>query len=201
MHYSIQSGQTNTISDKFQVITDKLSTRNLLPTIVAGLTALWIGLLFIAIQQTGSLNPGTPADLTATRNEPPMSVVAASGDAVLQTSSVTAPTGEAAQSSLQSTDSTTSMDKKVPANNPQENSVASTLEPVVGGRGGGDDTPTTTDTSPVAPPVPAGDPALDVELDTPITPDPISVDLGLDNGVQLGTDVGGLIDLDIGLGL
>ncbi|MDB5169834.1 MAG: hypothetical protein JWN82_230 [Candidatus Saccharibacteria bacterium] len=193
MHYNLEEGMQPTWRDRFGSITEQLTGRNVLPIAVAAIAALWIGLIFTAMQQTGPANPGTPSDLTGTKSSPGMAVA---GTPANNPSLATPGSSDslAATQVVQSTANAAAMNSSTAAT---ENTVAPTVAPIVGGRGGGGDdsggggSPAVTVPAPELPaPVPDPVPVVDLTVDTPLTPDPIIIDVDPDNGLQLDPGLG-----------
>ncbi|HEY1063699.1 MAG TPA: hypothetical protein VGE30_00175 [Candidatus Saccharimonadales bacterium] len=193
MHYSVYEGMQNTWSDRFDSVSDRITAHNWLPAGVAGLVVLWIGLIFAAMQ-VGSQGPGTPSDLTATRNNPPMAVTAAGGSPTDLRVDSAGTNVAAAQPTTFSADTEPLATTPTPA---QETPLTPLNDPIIGGRGGGGTGALETPSLPAAP-----EPTVGLEVDTPVT-EPIGVDVGTNDGLQAGVDLGGLldVDLDVGLGL
>lgn len=187
MYYNVYEGMQNTWYDRFGSVTDRVSSHNWLPAGVASLVLVWLGLLFMAIQPTISVNPGVPADLTATRNNPPMSVTTATnggGELGVRDS----------DSSMMTVGSTSNVATTTTEASSSENPIAPMTDPIIGGRGA-DETPIVE-----TPSVPT--PAADVEVDTtPITSEPVTVGVDTDDGLQADVDAGGLLELDVDLDL
>lgn len=185
MHYNVYEGAQNTWYDRFGSVSHQVTAHNWLPAAAAGMVILWIGLLFGALQQTAPTSPGRPSDLTATRSNPPMTVTAAPGDTVGQSSnSSTRAATQPVQSSgdLQAIEApTTSSESPV------------TAASVIGGKGG-DSEPLPSAALPSTPATPAADPTASLTVDTPLTSEPVTVDAGVTNdGLQLDANLDGIL--------
>lgn len=184
MYYNVYEGMQNTWSDRFGSITKPFTGYNWLPTAVGSLVILWVGLLFTAINQTGPANPGAPSDIRTSKSTPAMAVTTASDTSAAMTSPTSnSSTGTSSGAAIQSASIAPATSQFNTATAPD-----STIGNVVGGRGA--DETTTPQTSPALS-SPTNDTAagatagVGLTVQTPLTPDPISVGLGIDTGLQV----------------
>lgn len=183
MHYNVNEGMQNTWSDRVRSITKLLTGRNWLAAVVGCLVVLWVGLLFAAINQSGPANPGTPSDLGKTKSAPAMTVAAASDTTTLKPPSTNNSGRTSTSTTIQAATAapTTSKANAMPTTD-------STPADVIGGRGADETTTpqstpnTSTSTGGTATDVTTG---LGLTVQTPLTPNPITVGLDLNSGLQV----------------
>lgn len=187
MQYSAVSGAHHTWQDRVEPVSKHVTSHNWLPAGVASVAIFWIALLFIAINQTLPTGPGP--DVTRPQNTAThMSV----SSVPINNPSLTGSGAADAPVSVSSTTPAATSMKPASAAVP----TPSILDPVLGGKGA-DPTPsvsTVTDpvtqavadvtdvtvpapTAVIPTPVVVPDAEISASVDTPLTPEPITIDL------------------------
>lgn len=187
MHYQIHEGTQRTWYDRFGSASRQFTTHNWLPAVTAVVMIAWIGLLFMAMRQGPPANPGKPSDFTTARAGSSLSVTPASNTSTDSSVNESSASAQAVQSSA---NTSAIEDSAIPASKAPIAPAAT--EPLIGGRGGGESSPTPNSTVTSAPP--AIDTGAALTVGTPLTSEPITVAGDVANdGVQLNVNPGGLL--------
>jgi hypothetical protein len=183
MYYNVYEGMQNTWSDRFNSIIKPLTGHNWLPAAVGCLVALWIGLLLAAINQTGPANPGEPSNVGTAESTSGMTVAPATDTAALAAPPASSSANTNPPTTVQNA-ATSPTATKAPATPSSEGAVAG----VIGGRGADGTAPPQSNTAPststdgTSTDTTSG---LGLSVQTPLTPDPITVGLDLNSGLQV----------------
>jgi hypothetical protein len=148
MYYSMQQGVHATWRDYAQNITNNLSSKYVLPTAIAAMTGLWLGLIIIAYNQTSPVGPAPPTHISRAHSGQTLAV-SYSQPTVMTPS----PSNGSAASAVSSTPTV--------SNNitPSTPVIATDNLPSVGGKGGDGTDPAPVIISPPVTPDPIVDPA------------------------------------------